>query len=82
MYATVHENRDFGVTKKYEHCRSNSSLKVPATKKGSFLDDEIKMSCSPGPASTSTLIQIKRTLRWTGARRKDYSQNMQIEKLT
>ncbi len=53
MYSSIRENRDFGVIKKYESGRVASSTKVSPTKKGSYLDDEIRMSCSPGPASTN-----------------------------
>lgn len=51
MYSSIRENRDFGVIRKYENSKSSTNLKAAPTKKGSYLDDEIKMNSSPGPAS-------------------------------
>jgi hypothetical protein len=52
MYSSTRENRDFNVIRKYEDLTKTQFAKKAITKKGHYLDDEIKYSCSPGPAST------------------------------
>ena len=51
------EHKDYDVIRKYESTKVNSDAKRSPTKKGSFLDDSIRMNSSPGPASKIYIIQ-------------------------
>jgi len=51
MYTSMLEHKDYDVIRKYESTKLNSDAKRSPTKKGSFLDDSIRMNNSPGPAS-------------------------------
>lgn len=42
--------------KKYEGNRKNFAVNSKATKKDHYLDESIRLSCSPGPASTYSFI--------------------------
>ena len=66
MYHSIQENKDFAVIRKYESTRLPPDTKQNPTKKGSYLDDTIKMNCSPGPASTTFVIQTRPTNSLTG----------------
>lgn len=44
--------------RKYQTTRVDNPVKRSPTKKGSYLDDAIKMSSSPGPARTFYIIKI------------------------
>ena len=52
MYNSTRENRDFYVIRKYQDMAQSPSTKKSPTKKGHYLDDQVKASCSPGPASS------------------------------
>jgi len=57
------EHKDYDVIRKYESTKLNSDAKRSPTKKGSFLDDSIRMNNSPGPASKIFLIIDKSNLQ-------------------
>ena len=82
MYSSLTENKDFAVVRKYEQAKRPSPVKTTITKKGSFLDDEVKMSCTPGPASIYLNTQICRTSSPTGARWSSINTNTQTERPT
>lgn len=50
MYGVIQESKDYSVIRKYESAKKNPANKQSPTKKGSYLDDEIKQKFSPGPA--------------------------------
>ena len=52
MYNSVNEKNLFGAIRKYEESKKNYNSTKKITKKGSYIDDEIKTKISPGPAST------------------------------
>lgn len=56
MYNSTRENRDFNVIRKHEEFSKPAVSKKSITKKGHYLDDSVKESCSPGPASKLKLI--------------------------
>lgn len=67
IYRCTRENRDYNVIRKYEGGHK-SALNVKPTKRNHYLDEEIRLNCSPGPASTCHLIQILETIRIHGPR--------------
>lgn len=50
MYGVIQESKDYSVIRKYESPKATIKNKQSPTKKGSYLDDEIKQKVSPGPA--------------------------------
>jgi hypothetical protein len=56
MYNCERDGHDYNVIKKYHATAKISDAKKAITKKGHYLDDSIRMSTSPGPASNIFLI--------------------------
>lgn len=52
MYNSTRSNRDYSVVRVYQSLSQTQQLKKAITKKGHYLDDSVRTSCSPGPAST------------------------------
>ena len=63
MYASLQEQKDYDVIRKYQTTRIDNPTKKSPTKKGSYLDDAIKMSSSPGPASIFYVTKINQMVR-------------------
>jgi hypothetical protein len=51
MYNCERNGHDYSVNKKYHASSKLAETKRSITKKGHYLDDSIRMSTSPGPAS-------------------------------
>lgn len=51
MYSSINEKNILGAIKKYEKGKEIVPMAKRITKKGSYIDDEIKSKISPGPAS-------------------------------
>lgn len=66
MYGVIQESKDYSVIRKYESRKPGSPGRQNPTKKGSYLDDEIKQKVSPGPACTSCITQTNPTSSPTG----------------
>lgn len=66
MYSSLQEQRDYDVIRKYQTTRVDNPTKKSPTKKGSYLDDAIRMSSSPGPASIYHIIKINRIFNYHG----------------
>ena len=51
MYSFTKKNQDFTVVRNYEETTKRGPGKQVPTKRKHYLDDCIRYSCSPGPAS-------------------------------
>jgi hypothetical protein len=51
MYNCTRENYDYNAIKRYEGKRNSLGMNSKPTKKDHYLDESIKLNCSPGPAS-------------------------------
>lgn len=67
MYNCTRENYDYNVIRTYESPHSNGPINCKPTKRSHYLDEAIRLNCSPGPASNSPSIQAKPTTSSSGA---------------
>ena len=56
MYNCTRENHDYNVIRKYEGDHKDFSVNSKPTKKDHYLDQDIRLNCSPGPASNFLFI--------------------------
>jgi hypothetical protein len=68
MYNCTRENYDYNVIRHYEGKHKSFAINTKATKKDHYLDQSIKLNCSPGPASISFFMQTTPIYRPSGSR--------------
>jgi hypothetical protein len=61
MYNCTRENFDYNVIRVYEGKHKDFAINSKPTKKSHYLNDLIRLNCSPGPASTSHSTQTPPT---------------------
>lgn len=67
MYNWTRENHDYNVIKHHEGLRKNFAVNSKPTRKDHYLDQEIKLNSSPGPASNPSPIQTRATNNRSGS---------------
>lgn len=56
MYRCTRENHDYNAIRSYQVTNKPFAVGAKPTKKDHYLDQDIRLNCSPGPASIEYLI--------------------------
>lgn len=69
MYSSINEQSDYNAPRRYESIKKPQPPQKTMTKRGNFLENQLRTQCSPGPANIGIFTHfIKKIHRKIGAK--------------